>query len=74
MACLSSVEESENPPATWGDSHVESPRIWKLTSDYMRQNPQVWQSSTDPPEAVREDVEGDFAKLMSDMLKKGMHP
>lgn len=61
---LRSVEESENPPDTWTDRHLDTPLVLKLKADYIREHPQVWLSSITPPGSVRRDVEGEQLKLM----------
>jgi hypothetical protein len=66
-ACL--VEESLDAPETRNDRHIETPRMMKLMSDYIRKNPQVWQSSATPPGSVRWDAEGYELRLMDIVMK-----
>ena len=37
----------------------------RLKSSYIRENPQVWQTSTTPEDATRDDTEGWHAAWMS---------
>ena len=37
----------------------------RLSSEYIKKNPQVWQTSTTPAGATREDVEGFYADWLT---------
>ena len=60
------LEEVEDPPETpWIGVHSETPHALRLMSDYIKKNPQVWQTSTTPADATRPDDEGYLAKMLS---------
>ncbi|KAI1784573.1 hypothetical protein LXA43DRAFT_208138 [Ganoderma leucocontextum] len=61
---IATLEEVEHPPDTVA-CHTETPHILRLTSKYMKENPQVWQTSTTPEGATRDDVEGFYAKWIT---------
>ena len=54
-ACL--VEEVDNPPETSFGSHVDAPRMLRLMDAYVRQNPQVYLTSSPSTGVVRPDEE-----------------
>ncbi|KAF9527712.1 hypothetical protein CPB83DRAFT_374111 [Crepidotus variabilis] len=58
------AEESVNPPESWIDAHVETPKMLKLKSEYIRKNPQVYQSSATPPGTVRWDEERELLEFI----------
>ena len=57
---LATLEEVEHSPETVA-CHTETPHMLRLMSKYMRENPQVWQTSTTFEGAARHDVEGFYA-------------
>ncbi|KAI1784575.1 hypothetical protein LXA43DRAFT_208173 [Ganoderma leucocontextum] len=61
---MATLEEVEHPPDTV-DCHSETPHVMRLTSKYMKENPQVWQTSTTPEGATRDDDEGWYAAWMT---------
>ncbi|TBU27572.1 hypothetical protein BD309DRAFT_604981 [Dichomitus squalens] len=53
------VEEVDNPPESLATScHTDTPRMLRLMSEYIKNNPQVWKASWLPADATRPDVEG----------------
>ncbi|PIL32444.1 hypothetical protein GSI_05146 [Ganoderma sinense ZZ0214-1] len=62
---IAALEEVEYPPDTTVACHMETPHMLRLMSKYMRENPQVWQTSSTPADATRDDVEGYYARLMT---------
>ena len=58
------LEEVEDPPDVV-DCHSETPRMLRLTSEYLKENPQVWRTSTTPEDATRDDDEGWNAAWMT---------
>ncbi|KAI1791922.1 hypothetical protein LXA43DRAFT_1008482 [Ganoderma leucocontextum] len=62
---LADLPEVEHPPETFTGSHVETPHMLRLRSEYIKQNPQVWRTSTTSADATREDVEGFYADLLT---------
>ncbi|KAI1784566.1 hypothetical protein LXA43DRAFT_1041611 [Ganoderma leucocontextum] len=61
---MATLEEVEHPPDTVA-CHSETPHMMRLTSKYMKENPQVWQTSTTPEGATRDDEEGWYAAWMT---------
>ncbi|KAM5541506.1 hypothetical protein V8D89_004696 [Ganoderma adspersum] len=61
---LATLEEVEDPPDVV-DCHSETPHMLRLTSEYMKENPQVWQTSTTPEGVTRDDNEGWYAAWMT---------
>ncbi|PIL28685.1 hypothetical protein GSI_08729 [Ganoderma sinense ZZ0214-1] len=64
-ADMPELPEVEDPPETQTACHVETPHMLRLKSEYIRKNPQVWQTSTTPADAMREDKEGYYATLLT---------
>ena len=58
------LDEVEDPPDVV-DCHSETPHALRLMSKYLKENPQVWQTSTTPEGTVREDEQGFLAKWMT---------
>ncbi|KAI0071020.1 hypothetical protein K474DRAFT_1679718 [Panus rudis PR-1116 ss-1] len=64
------AEELSDPPETSTKWHTDTLRMLRLKSEYMRQNPQVWQTSMTPPGSVREDVESYHADRLLSLTKR----
>ncbi|KAI1784589.1 hypothetical protein LXA43DRAFT_208645 [Ganoderma leucocontextum] len=61
---VATLEEVEHPPETVA-CHMETPHMLRLASKYIKEHPQVWQTSTTPEGATREDSEGFLAAWMT---------
>ncbi|PIL32441.1 hypothetical protein GSI_05143 [Ganoderma sinense ZZ0214-1] len=61
---MATLDEVEDPPDVV-DCHSETPHMLRLTSRYMKENPQVWRTSTTPEGATRGDDEGWYAAWMT---------
>ncbi|KAI1784332.1 hypothetical protein LXA43DRAFT_1101509 [Ganoderma leucocontextum] len=62
---LANLPEVEHPPETFTGSHVETPHMLRLRSEYIKQNPQVWRTSTTSADATREDMDGFYADFLT---------
>ncbi|KAM5541503.1 hypothetical protein V8D89_004693 [Ganoderma adspersum] len=60
---MAALEDVEDPPETVA-CHTETPHMLRLRSSYIRENPQVWQTSRTPEGATRDDTEGWYAAWM----------
>jgi hypothetical protein len=69
--CAYSAEECLDPPEARNDFDMETLRMYRLMSEYIREHPQVWQSSTIPRGLVRWDTDGYELKLTSVKMTKG---
>ena len=61
---VASLEEVEHPPDTVA-CHTETPHMLLLMSKYMRENPQVWQTSSTLDGATRNDVQDFYARWIT---------
>ena len=59
-----SLEEVEHPPDTVA-CHTETPHMLRLMSKYMKDNPQVWQTSSTPEGTMRNDVQDFYARWIT---------
>ncbi|KAM5541520.1 hypothetical protein V8D89_004710 [Ganoderma adspersum] len=64
LPAIASLEEVEHPPDTVA-CHTETSHMLRLMSKYMRENPQVWQTSSTSEGATRNDVEGFYARWIT---------
>ena len=62
--CSATLDEVEYPPDGVA-CHAETPHMLRLKSKYIKEHPQVWQTSMTPADATRSDSEGFLAEFMT---------
>ncbi|KAI1784587.1 hypothetical protein LXA43DRAFT_901310 [Ganoderma leucocontextum] len=64
LPMIATLEEVEHPPDTVA-CHTETPHMLRVKSTYLKEHPQVWQTSTTPEGAMRGDREAILAAWMT---------